>query len=151
VRSSRAKGGEAVLGDGQGIDREDLPHLFELFYQVDSTADRTSGGLGIGLTLVRRLARLHGGDAEAQSEGRDGSTFTARLPAVAAPEPAPRASRAILVVEDQADARASLRVALELTGYRVVLENDGPAALDVMRRERPRIAVLDIGLPGMDG
>ena len=154
---------EAVLevsDDGRGIAPENLPRVFELFFQAESTTDRSAGGLGIGLTLVERLAKLHGGEVTAESPGRGkGATFTVRLPAIAAPAPVPRGSapapsrhsETILVVEDNADARESLCVALGLQGHRVLWSTDGPAALDIMRRERPRAAVLDIGLPGMDG
>ena len=164
IRVSVAReGDEAVLvvsDDGQGIAPENLPRVFELFFQAEATADRATGGLGIGLTLVQRLARFHGGDVTAVSGGRGrGATFTVRLPAIAgrapaeeriAPAPAGPAET-ILVVEDNADARESLCLALELRGHRVLPAADGLAALEVMERERPRVAVLDIGLPGMDG
>jgi hypothetical protein len=103
---------------------------------------------------------FHGGDVTVESKGRGaGASFTVRLPAIEAPEPLPRDSvptlsrraETILVVEDNADARESLCIALELQGHRVLGASDGSAALDIVRRERPRVAVLDIGLPGMDG
>jgi signal transduction histidine kinase/ActR/RegA family two-component response regulator len=161
--SVRREGSEAVLevkDDGQGIAREDLPRVFELFFQAPVATNRAGSGLGIGLTLVRRLARMHGGEATAHSEGRGkGATFTVRLPAIAAPERAmlgAHVARArhvgtVLVVEDNDDTRESLAVALELHGYRVLQSGDGAQALELLRSRRPPIAVLDIGLPGLDG
>jgi len=149
-----------VIDDGHGIEAPSLTRVFELFYQADATVDRSRGGLGIGLTLVQRLAELHGGWAQAQSAGRGkGATLTVRIPAIAAPAAAQPAlaearvgqPREILIVEDNADARHSLRVALELQGHRVLEAADGPAALDLLRRHAPSVAILDIGLPGMDG
>jgi CheY-like chemotaxis protein/anti-sigma regulatory factor (Ser/Thr protein kinase) len=162
IRVAR-EGDEAVLevsDNGQGIAPENLPRVFELFFQAEATGERSTGGLGIGLTLVQRLARLHGGDVTAESKGRGaGASFTVRLPAIEAPQPLPRdfaptpsgRAETILVVEDNADARESLCIALELQGHRVLGASDGSAALDIVQRERPRVAVLDIGLPGMDG
>jgi CheY-like chemotaxis protein len=109
---------------------------------------------------VQRLARLHSGDVTAESKGRGtGAIFTVRLPAMEAPEPLPPDSaptpsgcaETILVAEDNADARESLCLALELQGHHVLGASDGSAALDMVRRERTRVAVLDIGLPAMDG
>ncbi len=162
VRTAR-EGAHAVLevsDDGGGIAAEDLPHVFELFFQGETTSDRAGGGLGIGLTLVQRLAQLHGGDVVAASAGvGKGATFTVRLPAVAPPiadrpsgaEVRDRRPETVLLVEDNADARESLRIALELEGHRVLECADGQAALELLRREHPGVAVLDIGLPGMDG
>jgi len=150
----------SVKDEGAGIDPEFLPHIFELFAQADQSLDRAQGGLGIGLTLVQRLARLHGGEVKAESEGRDrGAAFTVRFPGIGAPEngssPAESSpageSKTVLIVEDNHDGRESLRMALELAGHRVLEAADGPAALDLVRQERPTVAVLDIGLPGMDG
>ncbi len=149
-----------VADDGCGIAAEDLPRVFDLFFQGASSAERSSGGLGVGLTLVQRLARLHGGGAEAASAGRGrGATFTVRLPAAhagqgrapMAPSVEARESLTILLVEDNADARESLRMALELQGHEVLEAGDAQAALELLRRRRPEVAVLDIGLPGMDG
>ena len=137
-----------------------MNRVFDLFFQGDASVDRSTGGLGIGLTLVQRLATLHGGDVTVASDGPGkGATFTVRLPAIAAPQPgvtevdATPGDRAqtILVVEDNTDARESLSVALTLEGYRVLEANDGPSALEIVKRERPPLAVLDIGLPRMDG
>jgi signal transduction histidine kinase/ActR/RegA family two-component response regulator len=164
VRLRVAREGEEALiqvsDDGRGIPPESLPRVFELFYQADATVDRSRGGLGIGLTLVQRLAELHGGWVRAHSAGvGQGATFSVRIPAIAAPAQAQRPlaaaalapPREILLVEDNADERRSLRVALELQGHRVLEAADGPAALEVLRRHTPSVAILDIGLPGMDG
>jgi signal transduction histidine kinase/ActR/RegA family two-component response regulator len=162
VRVER-RGPEALLevsDDGRGIAPENLPRLFELFFQAESSIDRSSGGLGIGLTLVQRLVALHGGTVEAHSEGKDkGATFTVRFPAVAA-EPAweppaarvlPLARQTVLLVEDNADERETLRMALELQGHRVLTAAEADAALSAARRHHPPAAVVDIGLPGMNG
>jgi signal transduction histidine kinase/ActR/RegA family two-component response regulator len=157
-------GADAVLevsDDGRGISRESLGHVFELFYQADPGMDRSTGGLGIGLTLVQRLVSLHGGVVRARSEGiGKGATFTVRIPAVAAPGEAslglaqarPAPALEILIVEDKPDERRSLRMLLELHGHRVQEAADGAAALELLRDWRPDCAILDIGLPGgMDG
>jgi signal transduction histidine kinase len=164
VRVER-RGDEALLevsDDGRGIAPESLERVFDLFFQADSTIDRASGGLGIGLTLVQRLVALHGGAVHAASAGKGkGATFTVRFPAVAgaAAHDAPGAAavalavrpQTILLVEDNADERETLRMALEMQGHRVVAVADGAAALDAARRHRPAAALLDIGLPGMHG
>jgi len=149
-----------VSDDGEGIAAEDLSRVFELFFQAPSATNRAAGGLGIGLTLVRRLARLHGGEASAHSDGRGtGAVFTVRLPAIEAPQlsrrdPVPLRSvqsSSVLLVEDNADARASLAVALELRGYHVLQSGDGTSALDALRKTRPPVAVFDVALPDIDG
>jgi CheY-like chemotaxis protein len=133
---------------------------FELFVQGERELDRALGGLGIGLTLVRRLAELHGGSASAASDGPGrGSVFTVRLPAieapgrVAAPEAAgsSEAARRILVVEDNADARETLKRLLEYEGHTVRAVGDAAAALELLHAEPVDVALIDIGLPGMDG
>jgi len=157
------EGHDAVVevgDDGRGIATEDLSRVFDLFFQGDPSVDRSAGGLGIGLTLVQRLATLHGGSVTVASDGEGmGATFTVRLAAIAAPGaelteagamPGDR-GQTILVVEDNADARESLAVALTLEGYRVLEASDGASALEIVKRERPPLAVLDIGLPRMDG
>jgi signal transduction histidine kinase/ActR/RegA family two-component response regulator len=155
--------GDAVLrvsDDGNGIAAENLPRVFDLFFQAETTADRASGGLGIGLTLVQRLCRLHGGRAAARSAGKGcGASFEVRLPAVAAQAADVRRDAArvaapldVLLVEDNADERQTLRIALELHGHRVSEAADGDSALAQLRRHAPAVAVIDIGLPGgMDG
>ena len=152
---------EAVLrvtDQGIGIPQQDLARIFDLFYQGGGQGHRMNGGLGIGLTLVRRLVELHGGrvDAESAGPGR-GATFTVRLPATAARhKPAEQARqgatrRTVLLVEDNADERESLRLALELRGHRVLKAGDAGEALRHLRSQAPAVAVIDIGLPGMDG
>jgi signal transduction histidine kinase/CheY-like chemotaxis protein len=162
VRVAR-QGNEAVLevsDDGRGIAPKHLERVFELFFQGDSTVERASGGLGIGLTLVQRLVEMHGGQVSARSAGPGhGASFEVRLPAVqagaqpalAAVPPRPAAAHEILLVEDNHDERETLRVALELEGHRVLRASDGVAALELLLRHRPPVAILDIGLPGMDG
>jgi signal transduction histidine kinase len=149
-----------VRDDGRGIAAEDLNRVFDLFFQGESSVDRSAGGLGIGLTLVHRLTALHGGAVSASSAGEgQGATFTLRLPAIEAPRlestdaGAARGTRSetILLVEDNNDAREGLALALSLEGYRVLEAADGASALEIVQRERPPVAVLDIGLPRMDG
>jgi signal transduction histidine kinase len=157
------EGADAVLrvaDEGIGMPPSLVERAFEPFVQGERPLDRSYGGLGIGLTLVRRLAELHGGSAGAASAGPGrGSTFTVRLPALETPAKAaaPRAAgavargRSVLVVEDNADARDTLRRLLELGGHRVCVAGDGEAALELLRGERAEVALIDIGLPGMDG
>jgi PAS domain S-box-containing protein len=151
----------AVKDQGAGIDPAFLPHAFELFAQQDQTLARTLGGLGVGLTLARRIAQLHGGDVEGFSEGPGrGSEFVFWLPLgepeAAVEEPdngAPRLSESyrVLIVEDNADTLESLRLQMELWGTEVTTARNAAEALDVAARFRPQIVLCDIGLPGMDG
>ena len=152
----------AVIDDGMGIDAQLLPRVFDLFAQGATTLDRSQGGLGIGLSLVKRLVELHGGSVRADSAGPGrGATFTVRLPRVerrrstrgaAAGLPTkPLSPTAILVVEDNVDAADTLRMVLEADGHRVAVARDGPSAIDAARAFSPRLVLLDIGLPGMDG
>jgi CheY-like chemotaxis protein len=156
------EGDEAVLrvaDSGVGIRAELLERVFEPFVQGEPGLDRSAGGLGLGLTLVRQLAVLHGGSARADSAGPGrGSTLTVRLPAIAAPRDArsaavsaPTAARDILIVEDNPDARESLRRLLELQGHRVRVAAEGRSALAAIRAAAPEVALVDLGLPGMDG
>jgi signal transduction histidine kinase/ActR/RegA family two-component response regulator len=156
-------GADAVLrvaDEGIGIDAELLPRVFDLFTQGDHTLARGTGGLGVGLTLVRRLAELHDGTAEARSAGLGrGATFVVRLPAIEAPRaPAPAPgpagparARRVLLVEDNDDVREMLQAALAVEGHEVQAVTDGAAALELALRFRPEVAIVDIGLPGMDG
>jgi signal transduction histidine kinase/CheY-like chemotaxis protein len=158
-----AEGNQAVLevsDHGRGIAPQDLERVFDLFYQSDASVDRTSGGLGIGLTLVKRLTEMHGGTVSAHSPGRGkGSTFVVRFPALAAALRTLRATagvragdaRTILIVEDNSDQRNGLRIALELDGHAVLPAADGHAALELLQQQRPPVAIFDIGLPGMNG
>ena len=157
------EGADAVLrvrDDGVGIDADLLARVFDLFVQGPQTVERSQGGLGIGLTLVRRLAELHGGTVAAFSEGAGrGSEFVVRLPAIAAPDLVPArdgggqagARRRIVIVEDNDDVRRSLRQLLELAGHEVLEAVDGPGGVALIVRERPDVALVDIGLPGLDG
>jgi CheY-like chemotaxis protein len=152
-----------VRDTGVGIPGEMLDTVFDLFTQVDRSLERSEGGLGIGLTLVRRLVEMHGGSVSASSEGVGrGSEFTVRLKLITVEESEPPVVTAdrfvaaahqnrILVVDDNVDGADSLAVLLRLSGHEVSLAHDGPAALDVAQAFRPEIVLLDIGLPGMDG
>ncbi len=152
-----------VRDHGEGIDPEFLPHAFELFAQQDQTLARTLGGLGVGLTLARRVAQLHGGDVEAFSDGPGhGSEFVLWLPLVedagnvdgdAAFAQASRLSESyrVLIVEDDPDALESLRLQMELWGNEVSTARDAEEALAIAARLKPQIVLCDIGLPGMDG
>jgi signal transduction histidine kinase len=147
----------AVRDNGPGIPPALLPRVFDLFVQGERTPDRRAGGLGIGLTLARRLVELHGGTIEAESSS-EGSTFKVRLPAVAAPVQAvdrPRAAesraRRVVLVEDNDDARDGLRTTLELDGHSVIAVGDGPSGLHAVLEHRPDAAIVDIGLPGLTG
>ena len=154
-------GADAVLevrDNGVGIAPALLPRIFELFVQGERTLDRRAGGLGVGLTLVKRLVELHGGSIVAESEPGRGSIFRVRLPAVEPPatrRPPPSARRAasthVLVVEDNEDALAALRSMLELDGHRVATQADGQSGLAALLAERPDVAIVDIGLPGLTG
>jgi signal transduction histidine kinase len=156
--------GQALLhvsDTGLGLESDLLPRVFELFVQGERSIDRAQGGLGIGLTLVRRLAELHGGSATAASAGTDkGATFTVSFPAVRAPDPilgrgvhslSTRVLR-IALIEDNDDVRSGVRGLLELDGHQVVEAADGPSGIALLRSDADiDIALVDIGLPGMDG
>ena len=135
---------------------------FRFFVQGEVDLDRSHAGLGVGLTLVRRLAELHGGTAQAASDGPgQGSTFIVRLPGIAAPTSsagqlpdAPdtaKPRRRILIVEDNVDVRESLRALLELSGHEVHEAPDGRSGVERAVALRPDVALVDIGLPGLDG
>ena len=156
------EGQEAVLrvtDTGIGIAPDMLPRVFELFAQADQPLDRPAGGLGIGLSLSRRLVELHGGTITAASEGRGrGARFTVRLPvetsATPPPTPAPAGPdrvRRILIVEDNDDARESLRLLLESFGHGVIEARDGERAVALALHHRPDVVLIDLGLPLLDG
>jgi signal transduction histidine kinase/ActR/RegA family two-component response regulator len=159
----KREGDEAVFSirdTGVGMSAELTQRVFELFAQGDAPLDRAHGGLGIGLTLVRRMAELHGGTASAASRGPGhGSEFTVRLPAIPAPTRVASQSgqmeecgtRTILIVEDNADAADTLRRLLELAGHRVRVAQDGIAGLEALLADPPQIALVDVGLPRLDG
>ncbi|HEX6278336.1 MAG TPA: ATP-binding protein, partial [Polyangiaceae bacterium] len=144
---------------GSGIEPGLLPRIFDLFVQSDEASRQPRGGLGIGLALVRRIVELHDGTVEVKSAGRDlGSEFVVRIPcSVAEPERATQPpvgtseSCRIVLVEDQEDSREMMRALLELKGHSVVEAVDGLEAIEVIRRERPDVAVVDIGLPVVSG
>ena len=153
----------SVTDSGIGIGQDALPLVFEMFTQVGRNRDRSQGGLGIGLALVRRLVELHGGSVTAESAGIGlGSTFTVRLPlaqglTAAAPEPqAPGSAAAahmfrVLVVDDNVDAAESLAALLEIEGHVTRVAHEGDQAVALAREFRPEIVFLDIGMPGKDG
>jgi len=162
-----ANGSDAVIrvwDTGIGIAPEMIPHIWDLFAQVDASPERTRKGLGIGLSLVRNLVRLHGGTVEASSAGPGkGSVFTVRLPRVSGGAPAveaelpaagaagPEAPRRVLVVDDNADAAETLGMVLGLMGHRAELAYDGAGALSMAAKFKPDIIFVDIGMPGMSG
>jgi PAS domain S-box-containing protein len=150
----------SVRDSGQGISADALPRLFDMFYRVDRSLEQHESGLGIGLTLVRQLVELHGGSVEAASEGIGrGSTFTVRLPVRDDPPPergeeaAPVSisGRRVLVVDDNRRAADSLATILRLDGYEVETGYDGREALAAVQRFRPQVALLDIGMPEING
>jgi PAS domain S-box-containing protein len=164
--SADREGSEVVIhvrDNGIGIAPEMLPRIFDLFVQVDRSIQRSQGGLGIGLTLVRRLVEMHGGTIRARSAGPGkGSEFIVRLPALpeaaricqAGAEPngmGKPAPRRILVVDDNVDSAESLALLLRRGGHEVRTAYDGPTAVQEARNFRPEVAFLDIGMPGMSG
>jgi signal transduction histidine kinase len=165
--SARREGGDAVIvvrDRGIGISAQMLPRVFDLFSQEERASDHSQGGLGVGLSLVKKLVELHGGTVRAESTGiGQGSAFVLRLPclaedrrpdgddtAIAAPRAGGSPAR-ILVVDDNRDSAESLAILLRLRGHEVSVAHDGPKALELAARERPDILLVDIGLPGMDG
>jgi CheY-like chemotaxis protein len=167
--TARRENGEVAIhvrDTGMGLASDQLERVFDLFVQGPPPLDRPQGGLGLGLTLARRLAELHGGTIEARSEGSGlGTEFVVRIPLIAeVPEeraamppvpvvvapPSARARR-VLVVDDHEDAREALRFLLEDEGHDVRTAGDGPSALAETERFSPEVVLLDIGLPGIDG
>jgi CheY-like chemotaxis protein len=164
LRAAR-DGGEVVVtirDDGIGISREMMPRLFTMFSQAGPALERSEGGLGVGLSLVRGLVTLHGGRIEARSEGMHrGSEFVVRLPAGAPSEkpseaavdagPTPAAGLKVVVVDDNRDAAESCAMLLELSGHHVQTAYNGRRALEVVASFRPHAILLDIGLPDITG
>ena len=154
-----------VRDNGMGITPELLPRVFDLFTQAERALDRSQGGLGIGLTLVRALVEMHDGQVTVQSDGPGrGSEFVITLPRIKAPQPAAAAApprrvvtstdgkgRRILVIEDQADARRALQRLLQIWGHHVDVAEDGVRGVDAAINAPPEIALVDVGLPGLDG
>jgi CheY-like chemotaxis protein len=159
------EGDEAVVrirDTGIGLAPDMLTSVFDLFTQESRTLDRSQGGLGIGLTLVRSLVELHGGTVRATSEGPGlGSEFVVRLPALPAgtngvdeakaSRPAPAPQHRLLIVDDNVDSAESMAELLALSGHEVRTAHDGAAALIEAQSFRPEVILLDIGLPGMNG
>jgi PAS domain S-box-containing protein len=160
---TRREGNTAVIevsDNGIGIPADMLGRIFEPFAQVDSSLERSQGGLGIGLTLAKNLVEMHGGSIEAASDGRGrGSTFTVRLPLATMPprqvppviKTSPTASRRILVADDNKDSADTLALLLRRLGHEVHAVYDGQAALALAERIAPDMFVLDIGMPIMSG
>ena len=158
-------GNEAIIrvrDSGVGIEAGALPHVFEMFTQVDTSLERSRDGLGIGLTLVQTLVEMHGGAVEAHSDGLGrGSEFVVRLPIAAeaseSPSPAairdssPTVRRRVLIVDDNVDGAQSLAMMLKLHGHETHVAHDGLEALDAAGRLRPDAVLLDIGLPKLSG
>jgi signal transduction histidine kinase len=163
VDGEHADGGRVVISvadTGAGIPPEMLERVFEMFAQVDQTLDRSHGGLGIGLTLVKTLVAMHGGSVEAQSRGAGrGSTFTVVLPLAShAPPPEqapsatiPLASRRVLVIDDMRPSARTLALMLKGIGQDTREANDGPSGLALAETFAPQVVLCDIAMPGMDG
>ncbi|MES2128663.1 MAG: response regulator [Pseudomonadota bacterium] len=156
------EGEQAILtvqDAGGGIAPELMPHIFDVFVQGSSTLERAQGGLGIGLALVRRLVELHGGTIRAISAGSDaGSTFEVRLPCCAAPAAPAEAARpcgagrpSVLLIEDNDDGRDMMATMLSACGYDIAHAADGIAGVELATSSPPDVALVDIGLPGIDG
>jgi two-component system CheB/CheR fusion protein len=162
VRKASAEFATLCVRDtGVGIAKELLPRLFEPFMQAENTLDRSKGGLGLGLALVKGVVEMHGGTVEPHSEGPGcGAEFIIRLPMETGPHTlladgkvalAPHQSRRVLVIEDNVDAAISLRDVLVLCGHEVEMACDGHAGMEKARVFRPEVVICDIGLPRMDG
>ena len=151
-----------VKDNGAGIPPDKLDSIFEMFMQVDRSSERSQGGLGIGLTLVKRLTEMHGGSIEARSSGEgEGSEFIVRLPVLSKPRVlahpardggfASAPERRILIVDDNRDSADSLAMLLEITGNKTYMAHDGLEAVEAIEKHRPEVVLLDIGLPKLDG
>ncbi|MEX0677439.1 MAG: ATP-binding protein [Pirellulales bacterium] len=164
--SARREGNEVVVSvrdSGIGISAPMLPKVFEMFMQADRSTNRSQGGLGIGLTLVKQLTEMHAGTVSVQSEGPgQGTEFIVRLPVAAvqpdrtkqpsvSQKPTSLPQRRVLVVDDNEDSAASMGMLLNFLGTDVQVAHDGPTALAIIESYRPDVVLLDIGMPGMDG
>ena len=152
----------SVRDDGAGIPPDKIDSIFDMFMQVDRSSDRSQSGLGIGLTLVKRLVEMHGGSIEARSAGEgQGSEFVVQLPMIDKPAVVssrvsdvaaePTSQRRILIVDDNVDSADSLAMLLEITGNQTYLAHDGVEAIESIEKYRPEVVLLDIGLPKLDG
>jgi len=150
----------AVKDNGAGIPQDKLDSIFDMFMQVDRTSEQSQAGLGIGLTLVKRLTEMHGGSIEARSAGEgQGSEFVVRLPVLSKPTVSSQPEstvetsleRRILIVDDNRDSADSLAMLLEITGNTTYMAHDGVEALEAVEKYRPEVVLLDIGLPRLDG
>ncbi|MEO7939253.1 MAG: PAS domain S-box protein [Burkholderiaceae bacterium] len=164
--TARRHGSQAVVSvkdNGIGISPDMLPHVFDLFVQADHASAKAQGGLGVGLTLVKKLVTMHEGSVEAHSEGLGmGCDFVSRLTLLSSNEPQPTETqeddtervapaRRLLVVDDNEDAATSLAMLLRFMGNEVWIAHSGSDALEIAARLRPDMVFLDIGMPGMDG
>jgi PAS domain S-box-containing protein len=150
-----------VRDNGAGIPPDKLGSIFDMFMQVDRSSERSQGGLGIGLTLVKRLVEMHGGSIEARSEGEGlGSEFIVHLLVVSRPaatlpaagaSPESSSERRVMIVDDNIDSAESLSMLLEITGNKTLVAHDGIEALEGVEKYRPEVILLDIGLPKLDG
>ena len=151
-----------VKDNGAGIPADKLKTIFDMFMQVEGTSDRSQGGLGIGLTLVKRLVEMHGGSIEARSTGEGmGSEFIVRLPVLSKPavaaerdsdgQRATPTQRRVLIVDDNRDSADSLAMLMEITNNQAYLAHDGVEAVEAIEKHRPDVVLLDIGLPRLDG
>jgi CheY-like chemotaxis protein/two-component sensor histidine kinase len=152
----------SVRDNGIGIPREQLDYVFELFAQLNRSYERSDGGLGIGLTLAKRLVELHSGHIEAHSDGLNhGSEFAVRLPTIGAPaapapsvlpsEPANPNSRRVLIADDNQDAAVSLSLLLQAMGHETRVAYDGLEAVEAAEAFRPDVVLLDLAMPKLDG
>jgi len=161
VEADRGNVTVRVRDNGIGIEPQFLPHVFEVFTQGYRGLDRSQGGLGVGLAVVRRLIELHQGEVNITSDGpAQGTEVSVRLPCISEvvqhtalePPPAPsRGGRRVLVVDDNADAAESIAVLLEIEGHEVKAVTDAMQALSCFEAFAPQVAIIDIGLPGMNG
>ena len=164
LRAERANGYVVVKvrDNGVGIPPDKLDQIFDMFMQVEATAERSRGGLGIGLTVVKRLAEMHGGSIEARSDGEGkGSEFIVKLPilerAECSPHPASEPieisslSCRILIVDDNFDSAESLALLFQTMGSKTCLAHDGQEALVAIEKYTPEVILLDIGLPKLNG
>jgi len=163
--SAKQAGDEVVVtvkDNGAGIPQDKLDSIFDMFMQVDRTSERSQGGLGIGLTLVKRLTEMHGGSIEARSAGEGkGSEFIVRLPVLKratvgtqsgpAAESDSQSERCVLIVDDNRDSADSLAMLLKITGNKTYMAHDGVEAVEAIEKYRPEVVLLDIGLPRLDG